>query len=290
MSKYCELVSQYNDISYLGMTIQQDPTTRQVRVMQKGYIHDILKKYNCDKLKSFPKTPSTDSLFAHTESEPFNQKQYLSLTMSLMYLARFTRPDILMPITYLATRSAKPTTEDFSKLMRVVRYGTQNIGLVFTATDMQPRIYADASHCLHTDGRGQAGVVITMGGAPILCRSFKIKSITRSSSESELIALEEASTYVNWLHCLLKSMFISVDKATPIYQDNQSTILIAQQGGNFKRTKHLICKESYVRERIDNNDIKLKYLPTSKMPADMLTKPVSKKVLLHHLTFLNVID
>jgi hypothetical protein len=85
-------------------------------------------------------------------------------------------------------------------------------------------------------------------------------------------------------------MFISVDKATPIYQDNQSTILIAQQGGNFKRTKHLICKESYVRERIDNNDIKLKYLPTTKMPADMLTKPVSKKVLLHHLTFLNVID
>ena len=155
---------------------------------------------------------------------------------------------------------------------------------------MQPRIYADASHCLHNDGCGHAGVVITLGSAPILCRSFKIKSITRSSSESELIALEEATTYVNWLHCLLKNMFIDVDKATSIYQDNQSTILIAQQGGNCKRTKHLICKEGYVRERVEHGDIQLKYLPTSKMPADMLTKPVSKTILTTHLTFLRVID
>jgi hypothetical protein len=86
----------------------------------------------------------------------------------------------------------------------------------------------------------------------------------------------------------LKSISINVDKPTPIFQDNQSTILIAQQGGNFKRTKHLICKESYVREHVSNGDIALKFLPTEKIPADMFTKPASKKILTTHMKFLHV--
>jgi hypothetical protein len=174
--------------------------------------------------------------------------------------------------------------------MRVVRYlaGTPTIGLQFTASDMQPRIYADASHSLHADGRGQGGVIITLGSAPIFCRSFKIKSVTRSSSETELVALEDASTYVNWLHCLLKSLSINIKRPTPIFQDNKSTILIVHNGGNFKRTKHLICKESFVRERITRGEVELKYLPTTNMPADILTKPVSKKILLDQMEFLHV--
>jgi hypothetical protein len=291
MSKYFELVSQYKDISYLGMSITHDKKQNTVSVNQEGFIKDILKKFHCDNIKTYPKTPATDSLCVrNADSEPFDTTKYLSLTMSLMYLARFTRPDILMPVTYLATRSAKPNVEDFSKLMRIVRYiaGTSHIGLQFTASDMQPRIYADGSHGLHTDCRGQGSIVITLGNAPIFCRSFKLKSITRSSSETELVVLEEASTYADWLHCLLKSMHIRLNTVTPIFQDNQSTILIAQNGGNFKRTKHLICKESFVRERINNGVITLKYLQTSRMPADILTKPVSKKVLSNQMTFLQV--
>jgi hypothetical protein len=41
---------------------------------------------------------------------------------------------------------------------------------------------------------------------------------------------------------------------------------MAGQGGNFKRTKHLICEESYIRERLHNNDMILLLI---------LTKPVT---------------
>jgi hypothetical protein len=160
--------------------------------------------------------------------------------------------------------------------------------LQFSKTDLQPRIYADASHCIHTDGRGQGGIVITLGSAPIYCGSFKLKSITRSSSESELITLEEATTYVDWLCCLMKSIGLKVSLPIQVYQDNKSTILIAQNGGSFKRTKHLICKESYIREKINNGTVELKYLETSLMPADILTKPANKKVLNDQMQFLNI--
>jgi hypothetical protein len=72
----------------------------------------------------------------------------------------------------------------------------------------------------------------------------------------------------------------------PIYQDNKSTIIIATNGGNFKRTKHLLVKDSYLKERITEGDITLKYLSTDRMPADILTKATSSTILSKHLQFL----
>jgi len=292
MKKQFEIVSQYDNVSYLGMSISRDEATGNIRVVHDGYVKDILKKYNCDKLSKYPQTPATATLYQHDDNSPACDKnKYLSLTMTLMYLARFTRPDILMPVSYLATRSSTPTDEDFSKLMRIVRYlaGTKDIGIVYKASKMVPIVYADASHNMYSDGRGQAGMVITFGSGPIFCRSFKIKCTTRSSSESELYALEDASTYVIWLRCLLSGMHINIDAPTIVFQDNQSTIIMAIQGGNFKRTKHLICKDSFVKERLLNGEMVLKYLPTKLMPADMLTKPLPSAQLNQHMKQLCIV-
>jgi hypothetical protein len=54
---------------------------------------------------------------------------------------------------------------------------------------------------------------------------------------------------------------------------------MAMQGASFKRTTHLIDKQTFVKERIQNGDIVLQYLPTTDMPADMLTKPVGREAL-----------
>jgi len=103
--------------------------------------------------------------------------------------------------------------------------------------------------------------------------------ITRSSSESELVALEDASTYAVWYAILLNDFGFPNVRPITIFQDNQSTIIMAIQGPSFKRTKHLLGRESYVKERILEGDIVLKYLPTGIMTADMLTKPVKRPTL-----------
>jgi hypothetical protein len=51
----------------------------------------------------------------------------------------------------------------------------------------------------------------------------------------------------------------------------------------------LICKESYVKERLEAGDIQLKYLPTNQMPADLLTKPLNKELLTRFKTLLSII-
>ena len=101
-------------------------------------------------------------------------------------------------------------------------------------------------------------------------------------------ALEDASTYAVWYQLLLSDLGVSARPIT-VCQDNKSTIIMAVKGASFKRTKHLIGRHSYVKERIANGDIVLKYVPTKEMMADLLTKPVSKEVLTRLLKLLHVV-
>eukprot|EP01033_Poteriospumella_lacustris_P013104 gene13104-gene13973 len=211
--------------------------------------------------------------------------------MAIMFLARMTRPDLLFTTTVLATHCNGPTQKNMCEVYRLLRYlqGTHQHGLIFRASKSglsTPTIFADASHGLHPSGHGHGGIIIMLGedSAPILTRSFKLPMITRSTAESELITLDEASAYAVWLRLMLFELK-AYDEAgavpsVRIYQDNQSTIRMAQQETyNFKRSKHLLVRENYVRERIVFGDICLAYLPTDEMLADILTKPVDRTTL-----------
>jgi hypothetical protein len=278
MEKQFELVKQYDEVSYLGMTIK--PGKKWVRVDQEGFLRSILKRHGLEGLKKTPSTPATDKLLEREEeSEAVDKTKYLSVLMSLMYLARYTRPDVLMPVSYLATKSSKPTEDDLGKAMRVLRYlaGTVSMGLEFRRdVKFHPVIHADASHLLYDSGHGQAGMFITNGSAPVAHRSVKIKMITRSSSESELVCLEDASTYAVWYALLLKDLGVNQVGPLTITQDNMSSMVMAVQGATFRRTKHLMGRESYIRERLLNKEVVLKHVPTNDMVADMLTKPLGK--------------
>ena len=75
---------------------------------------------------------------------------------------------------------------------------------------------------------------------------------------------------------LLEELKINYDVPVLIYQDNKSTITMAQSGrGNFKRTKHIANRYFWVKQFIDSGEIKLVYIPTEQMIADILTKPIT---------------
>ena len=55
-------------------------------------------------------------------------------------------------------------------------------------------------------------------------------------------------------------------------EDNQSTICIAQNPQHHNKTKHIDIKYHYVREKVLDTTIELRYCPTSDMLADILTE------------------
>jgi hypothetical protein len=273
-----ELVKQYDEVSYLGIQIKRE-SNGDITLSQKGYIQAMLKRHGLDKLKKTPNRPATEKMTQEVpDGIPVSQKEYLSLVMGLMYAARFTRPDIAFPVGYLATKCSKPTETDLANAKRVLKYlgATVEEKMRFkTRVPFKPKIYADASHHLYDTGHGQAGMIITNGSAPVCHRSAKLKMITRSSSESELCSLEDASTYAIWYKSLLEDMGV-VTGPIEILQDNKSTIIMATQGLNFRHNKHIMARKFFIQERIESSEVALKYCKTSEMIADILTKVVDK--------------
>jgi hypothetical protein len=122
-----------------------------------------------------------------------NRKEYLSIVMLLMYLARFTMPNILFSVVYLATKSDNPTNADMNAAYKVVSY-LYHTGLrayKFQGNDINVSVYVDASHGIHIDGHGHTGIIITLGSAPIMTRSVKQKLVALHSTDAEIIGVQK---------------------------------------------------------------------------------------------------
>lgn len=220
--------------------------------------------------------------------------------MSLMYLARMSRPDILMCTSYLATKSQNPTVKDYDNVCQILRYirGTVHTGMIFNLSSRKDppkiNIFTDASHLLHEDGKGHTGIVITLGEAVICTRSVKQKVQARSSTEAEIIAAEEGSTYVPFLNKLQAEITNLArarnDQPVTLYQDNLSAIHLMTGGGQFNRTKHMLSRISYLRDQVKAGSIVPEHLGTADMVADMLTKPLPRQALERHKHTMNLMS
>ena len=105
-----------------------------------------------------------------------------------MYLARLTRPDLLLPVTYLASKSHCATTEDLKKAERILYYlvYTRDLGITIRCEGLQLKCLCDASYGVHDDGRSHTGYIITLGETRsyLHARSGKQKLTATSSTDS----------------------------------------------------------------------------------------------------------
>ena len=63
--------------------------------------------------------------------------------------------------------------------------------------------------------------------------------------------------------------------ALKVYEDNQGAIALAKNPEFHKRTKHIDIRYHFVREKVEDGHVILKYCPTLDMLADLMTKPIS---------------
>ena len=66
-----------------------------------------------------------------------------------------------------------------------------------------------------------------------------------------------------------------------LYQDNKSTILLANNGrwSSSKRTKHIKSRYFFIKDKIDQGEVSIEHQPTNMMLmwSDVLTKPKQGK-------------
>ena len=77
-----------------------------------------------------------------------------------------------------------------------------------------------------------------------------------------------------WMRELSSDLGNQQSQPTLIHEDNQSAIAMAKNPQFHKRSEHINIKYHYVRERVNNGKIVVKYCPTEEMFADLLTKGI----------------
>jgi hypothetical protein len=105
-------------------------------------------------------------------------------------------------------------------------------------------------------------------------RSAKQKLTALSSTDAEVLALVECLKMALWIRNILRDLHITPLRRIVVYQDNKSAIIMVDEDSKNKRSKHILTKITYARDLKKLDVIRMQYLSTHRMVADMLTKPL----------------
>ncbi len=201
-----------------------------------------------------------------------------NIVAKALYLVKRARPDASVSIAFLTTRVRSPDVDDWRKLGHLIEYlrGTIEMPLILGADNSGIlNWYVDASFAVHPNMRGHTGAGLTLGrGYPIVC-STKQKMNTRSSTESELVGVDDMMPSILWTRQFLKMQGYGVSDNV-IFQDNKSTMLLERNGkaSSSKRTKHINVRYFFITDRIAKGEVRVEWCPTKEMVADFMTKPL----------------
>ena len=180
--------------------------------------------------------PATDKLFAvGSDDHPLPEEQALHfhhVTAQLLYASMRVHHDIQTTVAFLTKRVKSPGEDDWGKLKRVLKYlnGTRHLHLKLSIDSLSSiKWYIDESHQIQDDCQGHTGSMMTLGSGAISSTSRKQKINTKSSTETELVAVHDKLGDVLWMRYFLECQGYSIDENV-IYQDNMSTLSLEKNG------------------------------------------------------------
>ena len=198
-----------------------------------------------------------------------------------MYAMTATRPDLAYTMSRLSKFFDSPSENHAAATKKVLRYlkGTVDKGITYSGKEKTFAGYSDSDFAADTDDRKSTGgyVFLLFGGA-ISWKAKKQALPALSTVKAEYIAGAEVTKEAVWLVRLLrKDLNAQVDAPpVPMHFDNQGAISLTKNSDNHNRTKHIDVKWHFIKAYVENGTIKITYLPTKSMVADILTKALHR--------------
>ena len=122
------------------------------------------------------------------------KEDYHKFVAKSLFLCKRGRPDIQTAVAFLTTRVQEPDVDDWKKLVRMLSYLKYTAELILTLEADDFNIaswFIDASYAVHPDMKGHTGAGMTLGKGAVYSRSTKQKINTKSSTESELVGVDD---------------------------------------------------------------------------------------------------
>jgi hypothetical protein len=246
-----------------------------------AYVKSMVQDFP-EKLEGSGKFPWTEKLFkVDPESKKLNPERakiFHTFVMKGMFLCKRGRQDIQPGIAFLSTRTKDPTESDWAKLIKLMNFlkSTQDEVAAMSADDTETiKWYVDAAFAVHNDYKSHTGATLSLGKGVICSVSTKQKVNTRSSTEAELVGLDDVISKILWTKRFIEEQGFTI-KTNIVYRDNTSAMKLEENGraSASKRTRHFNIKYFYITDLIERGEVKIEYCPTDDMLADYMTKPV----------------
>jgi hypothetical protein len=251
-----------------------------VKINMVDYVKKVLTEMPED-MDGSATSPAADHLFKVIEGvdtlDEMKSKFFHATVAKLLFLCKRGRPDIQTAIAFLCTCVQQPTKHNYNKLARVIKYLRKTTDLVLQLGADNLNIikwWVDASYGVHDDMRSHTGGTMSMGTGAVYSTSRKQKLNTKSSTEAELVGIDDVLPQALWTKYFMEAQGYGV--STILNQDNQSTIKLSDNGkaSSGKGTRHINIRYFFITDRIARKDVAIQYCPTKEMVADYFTKPL----------------
>jgi hypothetical protein len=214
---------------YVGMVFDYSIDGK-VKITMKEYIQEMLDELPED-MAGEAATPAANHLFTVNNKPKLLDEDTSDMfhhhTAKLLFLAKMARPDVLTPVAFLTTRVKSPDEDDYKKLGRCMKClrRTINLPLTLEADDTHVvKCWVDASFAVHPDMKSHTRATMLLGKGSAYSRSTRQKLNTKSSTEAELVGVDDVMPQVLWTRYFLEAQGYTV-RDSIIYQDNQSSIV-----------------------------------------------------------------
>jgi hypothetical protein len=282
------------DLDYIGINIQRAGSDGSIELSMLGFTDAIVQTLPATRSCSTPAGTNLFEIKGGPLLDAVKTKTFYSVVYMLLYLAQRCRPDILLPVSFLTTRVTKSTEDDWNKLQRVVNYlnFTKMLKVKIKGGKVLDLIcYVDASFAVHDDYKSHTGSLITINDRCIVhVRSTKQGLSTKSSTESELVAVSDALPQMIYVQELIQELIGSTVENT-LMQDNTSTMRLIEAGRPLSQsTRHINIRFFYVHHYVNAGMMRLIHCKTKNMKADGFTKPLQGNMFIEFRNYVLGID
>lgn len=148
--------------------------------------------------------------------------------------------------------------------------------------------FADDEETRHSS----QGYIFILFGGPLLWRAARQATVTTSTTEAELLALEHTAKEALALERLFRCISLDLGQLMTIFCDNQQTIrlVVGENARISTRLRHIDIQNMWLRQEYAAGKFIVTYLPTAQMPADGLTKCLSRQKFENFRMMLNLQD
>ena len=149
---------------------------------------------------------------------------------------------------------------------------------------------SDYAGCVD-DKKSTFGYIFMMAVGAVSWKSVKQTLTTSSTMEAEYVACYEATYHAIWLWNFISALEVvhSISRPLKLFCDNSATVSFARNIRSSSRSKHIDLKFFFEKEKVVESLISVKYMPTTSMLLNPITKGLPICVFQEHVTCMGLL-